>query len=69
MKYSDHKTVSTRTNKNSLDTGHPTHGKITSFSSMLDKVDRHEETIKQEVKKQGLKVTIEEFSIGKMQLK
>jgi len=68
MKYSDHKTISKRTDKNSLDSVHPTHGKITSFSSMLDKVDRHEETIKQEVKKQGLKVTIEEFNIGKMQL-
>jgi hypothetical protein len=59
MKFSEHKTISTRTNKNSLETVHPTHGKITSFSSMLDNVDRHEETIKQEVKKQGLKVTIE----------
>ena len=32
---------------------------------MLDRVDRHEENIKQEVKKQGLKVTIEEFVISK----
>jgi hypothetical protein len=41
-----------------MESNHPTQGKITSFSSMLDKVDRFEENIKQEVKKQGLKVTI-----------
>jgi hypothetical protein len=59
LKYSEHKTISTRTSKNSLDTVHPTQGKITSFSSMLDQADRHSEEIKQEVKKQGLKVSID----------
>ncbi len=43
---------------------HATHGGVVSYSSMLDGADRFEHGIKQELKSKGIKVKIEEFTIG-----
>ena len=39
-------------------------GAVISYSSMLDGAERFEYGVKEEVKKKGLKVTIQEFKIG-----
>lgn len=40
-------------------------GGVVSYSAMLDGADRFESEINQELKKKGMKVKIEEFTVGK----